>query len=117
MAWVYILECSDGTFYTGSTLDLERRIIQHNDGVGANYTARRRPVRLLWCAEFERIDEAFGWEKRIQGWSRAKKSAVIEGRMDELAGWSSREREARRDGESALRLAALAQRPEPRPEP
>ena len=115
MAWVYIVECSDGTFSTGSTLDLERRIIQHNDGNGANYTAARRPVTLLWCAEFERVDEAFGWEKRIQGWSRAKKLAIIEGRMDELAGWSARERAARRDGEGALRLTALAQRPEPGP--
>lgn len=92
MGFVYILECADGTYYTGSTRDLERRVAQHECGEGAVYTRRRRPVRLIWFWEFERIDEAFGWEKRIQGWSRAKKRMLIDGRFAELPGWSRRSR-------------------------
>ncbi|MFG6402710.1 GIY-YIG nuclease family protein [Microbacterium sp. P04] len=92
MGFVYILECADGTFYTGSTKNLELRVAQHQSGEGAIYTRDRLPVRLVWSEEFARIDEAFGWEKRIQGWSRAKKMLLIEGRGNELAGWSSRTR-------------------------
>lgn len=92
MAYVYILECVDGTFYTGSTLDLARRVDEHNEGFGGEYTRTRRPVRLLWCSEYERVDDAFAWEKRIQGWSRAKKMALIEHRYDDLPGWSARQR-------------------------
>jgi putative endonuclease len=90
MAWVYILECSDGSFYVGSTTDLERRVSQHENGEGATYTKRRRPVRLVWCADFNRVDEAWAFEKRIQGWGRAKRLALIEGRVDELAELASR---------------------------
>ena len=97
MAYVYILECVDGSFYTGSTLELERRLAEHAEGLGAEYTRTRRPVRLLWFSEYERVDEAFSWEKRIQGWSRAKKMALIEHRYDDLPGWSARQRRA--DGE------------------
>lgn len=66
MAWTYILECADGSFYVGSTTDLERRRWEHDEGLGAAYTRpqRRRPVRIAWAAEFDRIDEAFAYEKR-----------------------------------------------------
>jgi putative endonuclease len=86
MAWTYIIECADGTFYVGSTIDLERRISQHNRGEGPNYTRprRRRPVRLVWAAQFDRVDEAFAYEKQIQNWSRAKRIALIEGRLGDL---------------------------------
>ncbi len=86
MAWTYILECADGSFYVGSTIDLERRISQHNLGEGASYTKprRRRPVRLAWAADFARVDDAFFYEKRIRKWSRAKRIALIEGRYDDL---------------------------------
>ena|GEM_PF-6277466 len=57
-------------------------MFEHNEGVGAAYTRRRRPVRLVWTGEFERIDEAFAMEKRIQGWSRAKRQALIDDRTD-----------------------------------
>ena len=67
MAWTYILECSDGSFYVGSTIDLERRVSEHDLGLGAAYTKRRRPVTLVWAADFERIDEAYAYEKRLQG--------------------------------------------------
>ena len=74
MAWTYIVECKDGSFYVGSTVDLDRRIGEHNEGLGATYTAirRRRPVTLVWSAQFDRADEAFYYEKQIQNWSRAK---------------------------------------------
>ena len=84
MAWVYILQCSDGTFYVGSTVDLEARLWQHENGLGANYTRIRRPVRLVFSQEFDRIDQAFALEKQIQNWSHAKRLALIEGRFDDL---------------------------------
>ena len=84
MGWMYILECADGSYYVGSTRDLERRISQHASGDGATYTARRLPVVLVYQAQFDRIDEAYAMEKRVQGWSRAKRRALIEGRFDEL---------------------------------
>ena len=82
--YVYILECSDGSYYTGSTTDLERRLEQHQVGEGAKYTRSRRPVRLIYSKEYDRIDVAFYREKQIQGWGRKKKQALIEGRLEEL---------------------------------
>jgi putative endonuclease len=84
MAWTYILKCSDDTFYVGSTVDLEARLFQHHEGLGATYTARRRPVELAWAGEFARIDEAFAFEKQVQGWRREKRIALIEERWDDL---------------------------------
>ena len=84
MPYMYILECSDKSFYVGSTWDLERRLSQHQAGEGARYTARRRPVRLVYCEEFSRIDDAFGREKQVQNWSRAKRMALIEGRHQDI---------------------------------
>jgi predicted GIY-YIG superfamily endonuclease len=86
MAWVYILECSDGSYYIGSTIDLPRRLEQHQLGLGAAYTMRRRPVTLLWAMEFDSVVDAFAVEKQIQNWSRAKRQALIEGRLDDLPG-------------------------------
>lgn len=77
MAWVYILECSDGSFYVGSTVDLERRIAQHQAGQGAAYTRSRRPVKLVFAEEFQRVENAFQREKQVQGWCRAKRLALI----------------------------------------
>jgi putative endonuclease len=90
MAWTYIVECADGSFYVGSTVDLERRIAQHNEGLGAAYTRRRRPVKLVWANEFARVSDAFAWEKQIQNWGRAKRIALIEGRYDDLSELGSR---------------------------
>ncbi len=75
--FAYILECSDGTFYTGSTNDLIFRFLQHKFGLGAEYTRYRRPLKLVYVEIFERIDHAFYREKQIQGWSRRKKKALI----------------------------------------
>ncbi len=86
--YVYILECSDGSYYTGSTTKIELRLWQHENGQGANYTRKHLPVKLVFLDSFERIDEAFAREKQIQGWSRKKKEALIQGdfnRLHELA--------------------------------
>jgi len=77
--WMYILICSDGSYYTGSTIDLDRRIKQHQSGQGANHTKRRLPVELVYCEEYSRIAQAFYREKEVQGWSRKKKEALILG--------------------------------------
>jgi len=79
MPWMYILECADGSYYVGSTTDLARRLWEHNEGVGAKYTARRRPVKLVYSAEFATIAEAYAAEKQVQGWGRAKRQALIRG--------------------------------------
>ena len=82
--YVYILECSDGSYYTGSTTDLERRLQQHEAGEGAKYTKQRLPIKLIYSEEFDRIDFAFYREKQIQSWSRKKKQALIEDRLNDL---------------------------------
>jgi len=86
--YMYILECSDGSYYTGSTINLKRRLKQHQNGEGANYTKKRLPVKLVYFEEFQRIDQAFNREKQIQGWSRKKKKALIYGRFDKLSNLS-----------------------------
>lgn len=82
--WMYILECADGSYYTGSTRDLVRRFRQHCCGLGANHTRKRLPLKLVYLEEFERIDHAFYREKQVQGWSRKKKEALINGLPEEL---------------------------------
>ncbi|WP_422107307.1 GYDIA family GHMP kinase [Winogradskyella sp.] len=82
--YVYILECNDGSYYTGSTVDIEKRINEHHDGKGANHTKKRLPVTLMYLEEFQRIDDAFNREKQIQGWSRAKKEALINNNLHKL---------------------------------
>jgi putative endonuclease len=84
MAYVYILRCRDGSYYVGSTRDLESRLYQHRTGIGAEYTKRRRPVELAFAYELESVADAFALEKRIQGWSRAKREALIRGDWDLL---------------------------------
>ncbi|MBR6491907.1 MAG: GIY-YIG nuclease family protein [Bacteroidales bacterium] len=82
--YMYILLCNDGSYYTGSTTDLEHRLEQHFAGEGANYTKKHPPVKLLYYEEFDRIDEAFFREKQVQGWSRKKKEALISGNYEKL---------------------------------
>ena len=77
---VYILFCADGSYYTGSTHDMQRRLFEHQEGLSpAAYTFRRRPVKLVWTEEVETLDEALLHEHQIKGWSRAKKEALIRG--------------------------------------
>ncbi|HOI15130.1 MAG TPA: GIY-YIG nuclease family protein [Geobacteraceae bacterium] len=84
MPCMYILECADGSYYTGSTKDLERRLWEHQNGVGANHTAKRLPVKLVYFEECARIDDAYYREKQIQGWSRKKKESLIEGDTNQI---------------------------------
>ena len=84
MPHTYLLECADGTYYAGSTFDLERRLGQHLAGEGAKYTRRRLPVRLVWNCPFDSIRAAYELEKQIQGWGYANRRALIEGRFEDL---------------------------------
>ena len=82
--WVYILECSDGSFYTGSTSDIEKRISEYENGLIKGYTSSRRPVKLVFSDYFDRAYDAISAERQIKGWRRAKKIALIKGDFDLL---------------------------------
>jgi putative endonuclease len=82
--YMYILLCGDGSYYTGSTTNLELRLDEHQKGYGANHTRKHLPVKLLYFEEFSRIDDAFYREKQVQGWSRSKKEALINGDINKL---------------------------------
>jgi putative endonuclease len=81
-AFAYMLRCADGSPYVGSTTgeDVAPRVDQHNAGAfPGSYTWSRRPVTLIWCEHFGRITDAIAAERRIKGWSRAKKLALADG--------------------------------------
>ena len=80
--YAYLLRCNDGTYYAGHTDDLEYRLAQHQSGALGGYTARRLPVTLVWCDMFAERDQAFWTERKLKGWSRAKKEALIAGDFD-----------------------------------
>ncbi len=77
--WAYMLRCADKSYYVGSTSheDVDARVAEHNDGKFGGYTATRLPVRLVWCDWFQDVRQAQDTERRIKGWSRAKKEALI----------------------------------------
>jgi predicted GIY-YIG superfamily endonuclease len=78
---VYVLLCADGTYYTGLTSNLKRRIRQHENGsLHRAYTYSRRPVRLVWSQEFPTLEEARAGEKRVKNWTREKKDALLQTR-------------------------------------
>ena len=79
MAYVYILKCADDSYYVGSTTNLDRRLFEHQNGLIRGYTESRRPVELVWSAEFPTDHDAFLRERQIKGWSRTKKEALIRG--------------------------------------
>jgi len=81
---MYILECSDGSYYVGSTKNLERRMEQHQSGKGSRYTSGRLPVELVYGEEFERVSDAYYREKQVQNWSRAKREALINSNTEML---------------------------------
>ncbi len=82
--FVYIVECIDGSYYTGVTSKLEKRIEEHNLGFYKGYTSSRLPVKLVYSNRFTEINDAIKAEKQIKGWSRAKKEALIIGDFDLL---------------------------------
>jgi len=75
---IYILQCSDGSYYTGVTNDIERRLWEHKTGFDKqSFTYKRRPVALKYLETFEDVHQAISWEKQIKGWSRKKKEALF----------------------------------------
>ena len=84
-AWLYILRCSDGSYYVGTTrTSLEIRLAQHNAGAFQGYTVTRRPVELIFSQWFDRIADAIENERKLKKWSRAKKEALIRGDFESL---------------------------------
>jgi len=106
--WAYMLRCADGSFYVGHSDDLTSRIAQHQSGAITGYTQSRRPVSLVWSEEFPERDQAFAAERRIKGWSRLKKQALIDGN------WSALTRLAKKS--SILRDEASASSASPQDE-
>jgi len=95
--WAYILHCSGGAFYVGHTDNLEHRIAQHAAGEIPGYTRDRLPVTLVWSESFSDRIGALEMERRIKGWSRAKKMALIRGDWEDISRLSRR---GRKDGPS-----------------
>jgi predicted GIY-YIG superfamily endonuclease len=90
-AYVYIVRCRDGRYYVGSTRDsLDRRISEHNSGHYGGYTSSRLPVELVYHEFFDRITDAIAAERKLKGWSRAKKEALIKGDFERLKKLSKR---------------------------
>jgi len=83
--YVYILKCSDGSFYTGVTNNVDRRLREHQEGVNFTcYTFKKRPVKLVFYNAFNDVNQAIAFEKQVKGWSRKKKMALIDGNWAEL---------------------------------
>jgi predicted GIY-YIG superfamily endonuclease len=77
--WAYMLRCSDGSLYVGSTShdDISIRVAEHNDGKYGGYTAQLRPVTLVWCEHYQDLRDAHAMERQLKGWRREKKMALI----------------------------------------
>ena len=82
--YMYILECSNGSYYVGSTINLDKRVKMHQDGLGANHTKKYLPVQLVYFETFDKIWKAFKREKQIQRWTYEKKAALIRGDIELL---------------------------------
>jgi len=82
--WIYILRCSDDSYYCGSTSNLEQRINEHLFHKYSGYTSARLPVDLVFSQEFSEINDAIVAERQIKGWNRKKKEALIKGNFDLL---------------------------------
>ncbi len=87
--FVYILKCSDGSFYTGVTNDLERRLSEHTASNARSYVASRKPIALVWVSDEMNIQDAILLEKQIKGWRRDKKIALINNQCELLPGLST----------------------------
>jgi len=83
--FVYILKCTDGSYYIGVTNDLNRRFYEHQKGIIPKcYTHNKRPLKCVFAEEFNNVMEAIQSEKQIKGWSRKKKEALIKGDFEDL---------------------------------
>ncbi|MDH6180064.1 putative endonuclease [Microbacteriaceae bacterium SG_E_30_P1] len=90
VAFMYILRCADGSYYVGSTRNLDHRMQQHSLGAVEGYTSRRLPAELVVVEEYEKIGDAYAREKQVQGWGRAKREALIASHYDDLPRLSRR---------------------------
>jgi putative endonuclease len=89
--FVYILLCRDGSYYTGVTNNIERRLYEHDSGHDPKaYTFSRRPLKLVFCESFNDVNQAIAFEKQVKGWNRKKKEAIINGKWDLLPELSKR---------------------------
>ena len=82
--YTYILKCANEKYYTGSTKNLESRLMQHKNGDGSNFTKKHLPVELVYYEVYEKIQDAFKREKQIQKWTRKKKEALINKEPEKL---------------------------------
>jgi putative endonuclease len=97
--YVYILKCSDGSYYTGITNNVEKRLAEHNsDNATTSYTYKRRPVELVYCLQFNDVKQAIELEKQIKGWTRRKKEALINEDWEKLKFYSKNYTDLKRDG-------------------
>lgn len=84
--YVYIVKCNDGSYYTGITNDLDRRLWEHNTGYNEKcYTFNKRPVELKYDEHFTNVNAAIAFEKQIKGWSRKKKEALFRNDWKEIS--------------------------------
>lgn len=90
MYYVYILRCADDSFYVGSAQNVDARVKAHNDGRGAAYTFKHRPVSLVYSEDFHSEDEALTRERQLKHWGRGKKEALIAGDLEHLKHLSKR---------------------------
>lgn len=89
--YVYILKCSDNSYYTGFTNNIEQRLQYHEEGINPDsYTFTRRPLKLVFYTEFNDVNQAIAFEKQIKGWSRKKKEAIINDEWEKLPNLSKR---------------------------
>ena len=85
MKWfTYILLCNDNSYYVGHTQDIQQRVQTHNDGQEADYTAKRKPVKLVYKEELQSKPDAIAREVQIKKWSKAKKQSLIKGDVEQL---------------------------------
>ena len=96
-AYTYILQCANGEYYVGSTTDIEKRLQEHQAGLGGKFTSTHLPVKLVYIEDYSSIELAFARERQLHGWSRAKKEALIRGDYEALrplasAGSASKEK-------------------------
>lgn len=94
-SYVYILKCNDDSYYVGSTKDVGKRFWQHSNGIGGGFTCERLPIHLIYVEIFTRIDHAFEREHQLKKWTRKKKTALINGEIQDLENLSKKKFKAK----------------------